>query len=60
VLLECLGGDLPGDIFAKMVPKSWMVVYGGLTKQRPTFDAYDFRWGDKNITSFVLYRWLAP
>lgn len=36
-----------------------MVVYGTLTGVNPSFDAYDLRWSDKNITSFVLYRWLA-
>ncbi|CDW73037.1 zinc-binding dehydrogenase family protein [Stylonychia lemnae] len=59
ILFECLGGDLPGDIFAKMVSKSWMIVYGSLTKKRSTFDAYDFRWNDKNITSFILNRWIV-
>lgn len=38
VLFECVGGDLPGDVFIKMPPKSIMVVYGNLTKQRITFE----------------------
>lgn len=58
VLFECVGGDLAGNVFAKMPPKSVMVVYGCLSKVKPTFDSYDFRWGDKNITSLILFRWL--
>jgi NADPH:quinone reductase-like Zn-dependent oxidoreductase len=37
VLFECVGGDLPGDVFLKMPPKSIMVVYGNLSKKRITF-----------------------
>jgi len=57
-LFECIGGDLPGKIFAVMPPKSYMVVYGNLSKVNPTFDSTDFRWSDKNITSLILFRWI--
>ncbi len=32
VLYECVGGELPGKVFAKMPQKSIMVVYGNLSK----------------------------
>lgn len=38
VLFECVGGDLAGEIFLRMPPKSFMVVYGNLTKQKVTFE----------------------
>ena len=38
VLFECVGGDLAGDILLKMPQKSFMVVYGNLTKQRITIE----------------------
>ena len=59
ILFECLGGELPGKVFAKMPPKSIMVVYGSLTKQNVQFDSLDFRWGDKNITSLILFRYIT-
>ena len=59
MLFECVGGELPGKVFAKMPPKSTMVVYGNLSKQNPSFDSYDFRWGDKNITSLILFRYIS-
>lgn len=59
MLFECVGGDLCGKVFKLMPPKSTMVVYGNLTRKDPTFESTDFRWNDKNITSLVLFRWLA-
>ena len=38
VIFECVGGDLAGDIFKLMPPKSHMVVYGNLSKQKISFE----------------------
>lgn len=38
IMFECVGGDLPGEIFKRMPAKSIMVVYGNLTKQKTTFE----------------------
>ena len=38
VLFECVGGDLPGEIFKRMPAKSHMVVYGNLSKQKVSFE----------------------
>ncbi|CDW75996.1 zinc-binding dehydrogenase family protein [Stylonychia lemnae] len=56
--LECIGGNIPGDIFAKMPPKSLMVAYGILSKIRLSFDSFDLIKNDKYIQSFFVFRWL--
>ncbi|CDW91391.1 zinc-binding dehydrogenase family protein [Stylonychia lemnae] len=58
ILLECIVGNIPGDILAKMPPKSLMVAYGILSNIRLSFDSFDLIKNDKCIQSFFLYRWL--
>ena len=58
VLFECVGGDLAGDIFERMPPKSIMNIYGNLTSKRVSITAHEFHWADKQVVGLVMSRWL--
>ena len=42
-----------------MPPKSTMVVYGNLSKQRITFEPQEFHWSDKQIVGLMMFRWVC-
>ncbi|CDW75003.1 zinc-binding dehydrogenase family protein [Stylonychia lemnae] len=59
VLFECVGGELPGEIFKRMAAKSFMVVYGNLSKQKVAFEPTEFHWSDKQIVGLMMFRWVS-
>lgn len=59
ILLECIGGDLPGNILRIMPQNSTMVCYGNLTHRPVVFDSEDLHWANKNITGLMMFRWVS-
>jgi NADPH:quinone reductase-like Zn-dependent oxidoreductase len=58
IALDCLSGDI-STILIKTLPLEGVYVNFGTETSKPiVVDATDLRWGEKEITSFLIFLWL--
>ena len=58
LLVDTVGGALPGQILSKLNPGSNLLCVGNLENKPTEVDSNDLRWQDKSVNGFFLQRYL--
>jgi len=58
VLFDCVGGEIPGQIFGMMPDGSYMTCFGNLSQKQISFMSDDLFFKRKHITGFYMVPWL--